>query len=113
MRLPSRDGYVTLNRNARRDEKFPFHAGISAFPSGAAERKTHGHAIMSKRILITGGAGFIGSHLSERLLKEGHEVICMDNFFTGSKQNLLHLADYPGFEIIRHDVTVPLSLIHI
>ena len=107
MRLPSRDGYVTLNRNARRDEKFPFHAGISAFPSGAAERKTHGHAIMSKRILITGGAGFIGSHLSERLLKEGHEVICMDNFFTGSKQNLLHLADYPGFEIIRHDVTVP------
>mgnify|MGYP000180259491 FL=1 len=107
MRLPSRDGYVTLNRNARRDEKFPFHAGISAFPSGAAERKTHGHAIMSKRILITGGAGFIGSHLSERLLKEGHEVICMDNFFTGSKQNLLHLADYSGFEIIRHDVTVP------
>lgn len=107
MRLPSRDGYVTLNRNARRDEKFPFHAGISAFPSGAAERKTHGHAIMSKRILITGGAGFIGSHLSERLLKEGHEVICMDNFFTGSKQNLLHLADYPGFERIRNDVTVP------
>lgn len=62
---------------------------------------------MSKRILITGGAGFIGSHLSERLLKEGHEVICMDNFFTGSKQNLLHLTDHPGFEVIRHDVTVP------
>lgn len=62
---------------------------------------------MSKRILITGGAGFIGSHLSERLLKEGHEVICMDNFFTGSKQNILHLTDYPGFEVIRHDVTVP------
>ena len=62
---------------------------------------------MSKRILITGGAGFIGSHLSERLLKEGHEVICMDNFFTGSKQNVLHLMDYPGFELVRHDVTVP------
>ncbi|MBP9972066.1 MAG: GDP-mannose 4,6-dehydratase, partial [Akkermansia sp.] len=62
---------------------------------------------MSKRILITGGAGFIGSHLSERLLREGHEVICMDNFFTGSKQNILHLTDYPGFEVIRHDVTVP------
>ena len=62
---------------------------------------------MSKRILITGGAGFIGSHLSERLLKEGHEVICMDNFFTGSKQNVLHLMDHPGFELIRHDVTVP------
>ena len=57
--------------------------------------------------MITGGAGFIGSHLSERLLKEGHEVICMDNFFTGSKQNILHLTDYPGFEVIRHDVTVP------
>lgn len=62
---------------------------------------------MSKRILITGGAGFIGSNLSERLLKEGHEVICMDNFFTGSKQNVLHLMDHPGFELVRHDVTVP------
>lgn len=62
---------------------------------------------MSKRILITGGAGFIGSHLCERLLKEGHEVICMDNFFTGSKQNIRHLMDHPGFEVIRHDVTVP------
>lgn len=62
---------------------------------------------MSKRILITGGTGFIGSHLSERLLKEGHEVICMDNFFTGSKQNVLHLMAHPGFELIRHDVTVP------
>ena len=102
MRLPSRDGYVTLNRNARTGENFP----LASLPARRNEQ-THGHAIMSKRILITGGAGFIGSHLSERLLREGHEVICMDNFFTGSKQNILHLTDYPGFEVIRHDVTVP------
>lgn len=62
---------------------------------------------MSKRILITGGAGFIGSHLCERLLKDGHEVICLDNYFTGSKQNILHLMDHPHFEAVRHDVTVP------
>ena len=56
-----------------------------------------------KRILITGGAGFIGSHLSERLLNEGHEVICLDNFFTGSKQKVLHLIDNHNFELVRHD----------
>lgn len=60
-----------------------------------------------KRILITGGAGFIGSHLSERLLEEGHEVICLDNFFTGSKRNIVHLLDHPYFELVRHDVTMP------
>lgn len=60
-----------------------------------------------KRILVTGGAGFIGAHLCERLLKEGHEVICLDNFFTGSKQNILHLLDHPFFEVVRHDVTMP------
>ncbi|MEV8134038.1 UDP-glucuronic acid decarboxylase family protein [Microbacterium aurantiacum] len=63
---------------------------------------------MSKRVLITGGAGFIGSHLSERLLDEGHEVICVDNFFTGSRKNVEHLFGNPRFEIIRHDVTFPL-----
>jgi len=60
-----------------------------------------------KRILITGGAGFIGSHLCERLLKEGNEVLCLDNFFTGSKRNIIHLLDDPYFELIRHDVTSP------
>ncbi len=60
-----------------------------------------------KKILVTGGAGFIGSHLCERLLNEGHEVICMDNYFTGAKQNVIHLMDNPYFEIIRHDVTMP------
>lgn len=58
-----------------------------------------------KRILITGGAGFIGSHLCERLLKEGNEVICLDNYFTGNKRNIVHLMDNPYFEIVRHDVT--------
>ena len=57
-----------------------------------------------KRILITGGAGFIGSHLCERLLNEGNEVICLDNFFTGSKQNIYHLMDNKRFELIRHDI---------
>jgi len=61
-----------------------------------------------KRILVTGGAGFLGSHLCDRLLEAGNEVICVDNFYTGSKENLAHLLENPGFEIIRHDVTFPL-----
>lgn len=60
-----------------------------------------------KRILVTGGAGFIGSHLCERLLQMGNEVMCLDNFFTGSKRNIVHLLSNPYFEVIRHDVTVP------
>jgi UDP-glucuronate decarboxylase len=62
----------------------------------------------SKRILVTGGAGFLGSHLCERLLAEGHEVLCVDNFFTGTKANIAHLLDNPYFEFMRHDVTFPL-----
>ncbi|MBU2554065.1 MAG: SDR family oxidoreductase [Bacteroidetes bacterium] len=60
-----------------------------------------------KRILITGGAGFVGSHLCDRLLNEGNEVICLDNFFTGQKRNVVHLLDNPYFELVRHDVTNP------
>jgi UDP-glucuronate decarboxylase len=60
-----------------------------------------------KKILVTGGSGFVGSHLCERLLKEGNEVICLDNFFTGNKQNILHLIQNPYFELVRHDVTEP------
>ena len=60
-----------------------------------------------KKILVTGGAGFIGSHLCERLLNEGNEVICLDNYFTGSKKNILHLMNNPFFELVRHDVTEP------
>ncbi len=60
-----------------------------------------------KKILVTGGAGFIGSHLCKRLLKEGNEVICLDNYFTGDKRNIVHLLDNPYFEMVRHDVTNP------
>ncbi|MFZ4677952.1 MAG: UDP-glucuronic acid decarboxylase family protein [Nodosilinea sp.] len=62
------------------------------------------------RILVTGGAGFIGSHLIDRLMTEGHEVICLDNFYTGHRRNLLHWLNHPYFELIRHDVTEPIRL---
>ena len=62
-----------------------------------------------KRILVSGGAGFIGSHLCTRLINEGHDVICLDNFFTGSKDNIIHLMDNHHFEVVRHDVTYPYS----
>ena len=65
---------------------------------------------MSKRILVTGGAGFIGSHLCEKLLLRGNEVLCVDNFYTGEKKNILNLIDYKYFELIRHDITFPLYL---
>lgn len=61
-------------------------------------------------ILVTGGAGFLGSHLCDRLLADGHDVICVDNFFTGRKQNVEHLVGHPRFELMRHDVTLPLSV---
>jgi len=62
------------------------------------------------RILVTGGAGFIGSHLCERLISEGNEVLCLDNFFTGRRENIFHLLDNPRFELLRHDVTEPILL---
>ena len=63
---------------------------------------------LRKRVLVTGGAGFIGSHLCERLLKEGCDVLCVDNFFTGTKDNIAHLVGNPSFELLRHDITFPL-----
>src|SRR4051812_43353235 len=61
-----------------------------------------------KRILVTGGSGFIGSHLCDRLIADGHEVLCVDNFFTGSRRNVSHLLGHPSFEVLRHDITFPL-----
>ena len=63
-----------------------------------------------ERILVTGGAGFIGSHLCERLLAQGQEILCLDNFFTGAKENIRHLVDNPRFEVIRHDIIAPIDL---
>jgi UDP-glucuronate decarboxylase len=63
-----------------------------------------------KRILVTGGAGFLGSHLCDRLIQEGHEVLCMDNFFTGSKENITRLLTHPHFEMVRHDLVQPIFL---
>jgi len=73
-------------------------------------RDTGGEAVTMRRILVTGGAGFLGSHLCERLVEQGHDVICLDNFFTSQKSNVLHLLDHNNFELVRHDVTHPLWL---
>ncbi len=64
--------------------------------------------LLQKRILVTGGAGFLGSHLCEHLLRKGEEVLCVDNFYTGTKRNIAHLLDEPYFELLRHDITFPL-----
>ena len=69
---------------------------------------TQRHYNPTQRILVTGGAGFLGSHLCDRLLAQGHDVLCADNFFTGTKANVAHLLDHPRFELMRHDVTFPL-----
>ena len=63
---------------------------------------------LAERVLVTGGAGFLGSHLCERLIETGHDVLCVDNFFTGTKDNITHLMGHPHFELVRHDVTFPL-----
>ena len=65
---------------------------------------------MRKRVLVTGGAGFLGSHLCAALLDCGHDVLCVDNFYTGAKDNVLHLLEHPLFELMRHDITFPLYL---
>ncbi len=77
-------------------------------PSGANLASMPGKMHLSKRILVTGGAGFIGSHLCEALLETGAEVLCLDNFFTGARANVAHLLGNPRFELMRHDVTMPL-----
>jgi UDP-glucuronate decarboxylase len=65
---------------------------------------------LSKRILVTGGAGFLGSHLCDRLVEDGHDVLCLDNFFTGARRNISHLLGKSNFELIRHDLAQPVFL---
>ena len=66
------------------------------------------HTVLSKRVMVAGGAGFLGSHLCQKLVMQGHEVLCVDNFFTGRRANVSHLLGYSNFELLRHDVTFPL-----
>jgi UDP-glucuronate decarboxylase len=66
------------------------------------------HYAIRQRVLVTGGAGFLGSHLCERLMNDGHDVLCVDNFFTGTRSNIAHLLNHPQFELLRHDITFPL-----
>jgi UDP-glucuronate decarboxylase len=86
---------------------FRFFLGKSFFCSIFAKQNKIATLSSMKRILVTGGAGFIGSHLCERLVNEGHDVICIDNFYSGSKENVWHLIGKPNFEIVRHDVINP------
>src|SRR5437867_4086272 len=79
-------------------------------PIRSAQPATRSSNLETRRILVTGGAGFIGSHLCERLINEGHEVICLDNFFTGRRENILLLMDNHRFELLRHDVIEPVLL---
>ena len=62
------------------------------------------------RVLVTGGAGFLGSHLCDRLLRDGHEVVSLDNYFSGKRANVMHLRDHPNFELVRHDIVEPILL---
>lgn len=91
--------HVSLPRS---DRELPKVAPHSAHIRSIALRVTN-----RKRVLVTGGAGFIGSHLCDRLLQKGYDVLCMDNFYSGTKDNILHLLDNPHFELMRHDVTFP------
>ena len=80
------------------------------FPPASLNGHSSGGNMTDRKILVTGGAGFLGSHLCDRLLRDGHDVICVDNFFTGRKQNIQHLIGHPRFELMRHDVTHPLHV---
>lgn len=85
-------------------------AGDSVSPDTKRRRLSKDDGFLKKRILVTGGAGFIGSHLVERLLREGHEVLCVDNYFSGDKDNVMKHIGNPRFELIRHDVTDMLTV---
>ena len=81
---------------------------ICAIALHTLSERLGGNVYDSRTVLVTGGAGFLGSHLCDRLIADGHDVICLDNFFTGTKRNIEHLLGHPRFELMRHDVTFPL-----
>src|SRR5437764_1026745 len=102
------------SRRPRRRSRHPRHGG-RPHPSGGRltrrepkNNKDHPMKTVQKRILVTGGAGFLGSHLCERLSARGHDILCADNYFTGRKDNIAHLLQEPNFEAMRHDITFPL-----
>jgi UDP-glucuronate decarboxylase len=95
--------YVVLKRKSGSMKDFAMARERKSF-----ERRAYRRLIVKKRILVTGGAGFLGSHLCERLLEDGHDVLCVDNYFTGRKDNIVHLMDDSRFEALRHDVTFSL-----
>src|SRR6478736_3219103 len=103
LRLPSYQRLVRLGRPAIRFCKRAV-GRVSPWPTQETRRMAR------RRILVTGGSGFLGSHLCERLIADGHEVVCLDNFFTGSRVNVEHLLDNHRFELVRHDVTEPLIM---
>src|SRR5262245_17295515 len=87
---------------------FLWISGLGSPPLHPREQEDIEAMMLRKRVLVTGGAGFLGSHLCERLLAQGHDVLCVDNFFTGTKDNVLTLIENHHFELMRHDVTFPL-----
>ena len=109
---PPRCAVTALLMLVSEDRRKPsFRRSVGPQTSGSygsmlvSRKQSHGQV---KKILVTGGAGFLGSHLCERLLAQGHDVLCVDNFFTGTKRNIAHLLGNPRFEFLRHDVTFPL-----
>src|SRR6185436_620514 len=107
-RSPARERGAADSARADRASRPPMRAMSARF--AAAEPSMYTVAPMRKRILVTGGAGFVGSHLCERLLGLGHEVVCLDNFFTAQRRNVEHLLADPRFELVRHDVTEPITI---
>ncbi|KAL8504618.1 hypothetical protein ACS0TY_015975 [Phlomoides rotata] len=108
----SRESLVEIRANNELTQSFENHVGNSNYNrySNGVGRVPVGIGSKKKRIVVTGGAGFVGSHLVDKLIARGDDVIVIDNFFTGRKENVMHLFGNPGFELIRHDVVEPILL---